>query len=175
MSEKKKEVRRLRLGMERKSGKKEIEKEVERILLSEYQHYFRLAMSFVHQEADACDIVQTGAYKAVRGSGSLKKKEYAATWIYRIMLNEIFRFCRQPKYEPLEAASSIGREDEYEEFDLHRALDALPAADKAVIELRYFEDMKLEQIAEILQENVNTVKSRLYRSLKKLRLELEEE
>ena len=44
--------------------------------------------------------------------------------------------------------------------------------DKAVLELRYFEDMKLEDIARVLGENQNTVKSRLYRGLKKLRLEL---
>ena len=38
----------------------------------------------------------------------------------------------------------------------------------------FFEDKKLEEIAEILQENVNTVKSRLYRGVKKLRLEMED-
>ena len=46
--------------------------------------------------------------------------------------------------------------------------------DKAVVELRYFEDMKLEEISEILEENVSTVKSRLYRSLKKLKVKLGE-
>ena len=65
-----------------------------------------------------------------------------------------------------------GREDRYEIFDLRRALDAMEERDKAVIELRYFEDMKLEDIARVLGENQNTVKSRLYRGLKKLRLEL---
>ena len=44
-----------------------------------------------------------------------------------------------------------------------------------IVELKYFEDMKLEEIAAILDLNVNTVKSRLYRSLKKLRLVLEED
>ena len=43
-----------------------------------------------------------------------------------------------------------------------------------MIQLKYFEDMKLSEIAEVLGENVNTVKSRLYRGLKKLRLELSE-
>ena len=38
-----------------------------------------------------------------------------------------------------------------------------------MIILKYFEDKKLEEIADILDENVNTIKSRLYRSLKKLR------
>ena len=64
------------------------------------------------------------------------------------------------------------REDRYENIDLRRALDAMEERDKAVIELRYFEDMKLEDIARVLGENQNTVKSRLYRGLKKLRLEL---
>ena len=53
-------------------------------------------------------------------------------------------------------------------------MDALGLEDKLVVELRYFEDMKLEEIAEILNENLSTVKSRLYRSLKKLRVRLSE-
>ncbi len=150
------------------------EKCVEQILLKEYNRYFRLAMSFVHNEADAADIVQNGAYKAIKGSGKLKNPEYAATWIYRIMLNEIFRFGKMPLYISLDAIGENGYEDVYENFDLKRAMDGLSKEDKAVVELRYFEDLKLEEIGEILQENVNTVKSRLYRSMKKLRMKLEE-
>lgn len=60
-------------------------------------------------------------------------------------------------------------EDGSASLDLQRALDALPEQDKAVILLRYFEDMKLEEIAMILEEKLSTVKSRLYRSMKKLR------
>ena len=52
---------------------------------------------------------------------------------------------------------------------MQRAMEALSKEDRAVVVLKYFEDMKLEEIADILDENVNTVKSRLYRSLKKLR------
>ena len=62
-----------------------------------------------------------------------------------------------------------GREDTYADVDLQRALDGLSPQDKAIVLLKYFEDKTLEEIAEILDENVNTVKSRLYRSLKKLR------
>ena len=50
-----------------------------------------------------------------------------------------------------------------------RAIDALEDKDKAIIILKYFEDKKLEEIADILEENVNTIKSRLYRNMKKLR------
>lgn len=52
---------------------------VEQLLLENYNHYYRLAYSYVHNEADACDIVQNGAYKVILNSGSLKREEYAAT------------------------------------------------------------------------------------------------
>lgn len=92
------------------------------------------------------------------------------------MLNEIFNFYRERQPVSLEEMEQernlLSVEDTYENFDLRKALDGLEKEDKAVVELRYFEDMKLEEISEILNENVNTVKSRLYRSLKKLRVKL---
>ena len=52
-------------------------------------------------------------------------------------------------------------------------INRLDDKSRTVIILRYFEDLKLEDIADIVGENLNTVKARLYRTLKKLRLELE--
>ena len=142
--------------------------------MEKYNQYYCLAYSYVHNEADAYDIVQNGAYKALKGSHALKKPEYAETWVYRIMLNECFRYLKQPKllsYESIqdENKGELGYIDNaYENIELQQALDSLSAQDKAVIILRFFEDRKLEEIAEILEENVSTVKSRLYRSMKKL-------
>lgn len=158
------------------SRKAKKEQKVEQVLLENYNSYYRLAYSYVHNEADAGDIVQNGAYKAILHSDSLKQEEYVATWVYRIMLNEIFRFLKKDKPISLdEIQVEYGREDSYENVDLRNALDAMSMEDKAVIELKYFEDLKLTEIAEVLGENVNTVKSRLYRGLKKLRLELAED
>ena len=141
------------------------EQKIEELLLENYNRYYRLAYSYVHNEADAADIVQN--------SDSLKNVEYAQTWIYRIMLNEIFQCAKKKQLVSLdELPTEQGQEDHYENIDLKRALDQMNPQDKAVIELRYFEDMKIEDIAKVLDENVNTVKSRLYRGLKKLRLEL---
>lgn len=148
---------------------------IEGIILENYNQYYRLAYSYVHNEADAGDIVQNGAYKALRSGHTLKHPEYARTWVYRIMLNECFRYVKQSRllsYESIqeENGEEAGyTEDAYANVDLQRALDALPEKDKAIVIMRYFEDRKLEEIAEILEENVNTVKSRLYRSMKKLR------
>lgn len=126
------------------------------------------------QDAEA-QIVQNGAYQAIWHGASIKNPDYAKTWVYRIMLNECFRCLGQPKnlsYEAVreEYGMEMGyTEDAYGNIDLQRALEKLSPEDKAVIILRYFEDKKLEEIADILAENISAVKCRLYRSLKKLR------
>ena len=157
-------------------GKDKKEQKIEQLLLENYNSYYRLAYSYVHNESDACDIVQNGAYRAILHSDTLSQEKYAATWLYRIMLNEIFRFVKKEQPISLDAVEAEqGKEDTYENIDLQRALDMLPKEDKAVIELKYFEDMKLTEIAEVLNENVNTIKSRLYRGLKKLRVEFSDD
>lgn len=157
------------------------QKIIEKIILEQYNRYYRLAYSYVHNEMDAEDIVQSGAYKALKGSGTLNNPEYAGTWVYRIMLNEIFQFVKQPQMESYECLQEEkgteieAVEDVYEDIDLQRALDRLPPQDKAIIIMKFFEDKKLEEIAEILDENLSTVKSRLYRSMKRLRIKLSDE
>ena len=154
---------------------------IEQIILENYNQYYRIAYSYVHNEADASDIVQNGAYKAIRNSHTLNNPEYAKTWVYRIMLNECFGYVKQYKFLSYEAIQDengmeLGyMEDNYTNIDLQRALDSLPNKDKAIVILKYFEDKKLEEIADILGENVNTIKSRLYRSIKKLRMALFDE
>lgn len=165
------------------SGKKDKTNKtlIEQIILEKYNQYYRLAYSYVHNEEDANDIVQNGAYKALRSSHTLKEPEYAETWVYRIMLNECFRHFKRPQFLSYEAIQEErgqefeGAEDSYTDIDLQRALDVLSEKDRAIIILKYFEDKKLEEIADILDENVNTIKSRLYRSMKKLRRTLSSE
>lgn len=61
--------------------------------------------------------------------------------------------------------------------DLHLAetLDELPMMYREVIILRFFEDMKLEDVALVLNIPLSTVKSRLYQSLKILRMNMKQE
>ena len=151
--------------------------QMEAVLLDNYDRYYRLAYSYTHNEQDAGDIVQNGAYKAIRNAPLLKSREYCATWLYRIMLNEIFDFHRKrrdtaPLNEMPTERSEFDREDI---LDLRAAIDALPHEEKAIVLLRFFEDCTLSEIAEILELNLNTVKSRLYRCLEKLKLDLSSE
>ena len=60
------------------SGKTK-EKAVEDLLLQNYDQYYRLAYRYVHNDADAGDLVLNGAYNAIRRSTELKKVRYADT------------------------------------------------------------------------------------------------
>lgn len=153
-----------------------MEKLIHDTLVGNYVKYYRLAYSYVHNESDAQDIVQEGAYKAILNSGKLQNRAFADTWICRIMINEALQFLRTRKREagPLEEYQETGKEDCYGDEDLKTALDSLQENDRTVIVLRFFEDRTLEEIARILEENVSTVKSRLYRTLKRLQLTLSE-
>ncbi len=143
-------------------------------LTTEYAMFYRIAFSYVRSEADAQDIVQESAYKAIYHANKLKKPEYAKTWICRIVINEAVSYLRKRKKEQEEPilADMADRERE-DTTDLRRALEKLAPEEKSVIILRFFEDMKLDEIAAVCQESVSTVKSRLYRTLKKLKLDLE--
>ncbi len=118
-------------------------------------------------------IILIVAYKAILKSDSLKEPQYVETWVYRIVVNEACSFLRSRKestdVDEIQAAS----EDTYENIDLKRAIENLDPKDRAIVVLRFFEDRQLEEIAKILDENLSTVKSRLYRVMKKLRLNLE--
>ena len=102
------------------------EQAVEHALTEGYEKYYRLAYSYVHNEADALDIVQEAAYKAILKSDSLKEPQYVETWVYRIVVNEACSFLRSRKestdVDEIQAAS----EDTYENIDLKRAKIWIP-------------------------------------------------
>lgn len=154
-------------------GKKE--KAVEAQLLANYKKYYRMVFTYVRNETDALDVVQEGAYKAMYRADQLRELAYADTWICRIMLNEAKEFLRRNKseYEDI-FETEIGKDEVYEDIDLRRAIDGLAPKEKTIVILRYFEDMSLEQVADVMQENLSTVKSRLYRTLDKLKVKLSE-
>lgn len=154
--------------------RKKITGQTEKILIDQYERFYRLAYSYVHNEADALDVVQESACKAITQCKNLKDTEKLLPWLCRIVVNTSLDLLRsQVKEQPTEELPETATVDKYEEFDLKEALNRLEPKNCAIIILRYFEDMKIEDIALVVDENVNTVKARLYRSLKKLRVQLD--
>lgn len=143
-----------------------------RELQARKEKYYRIAYSYVKNEHDALDIVGEAAYKGLRTLGTLRQPDYFDTWMTRIVINAAIDFtrsrsrvtlCEEPALEVLSAPEEdLTPEDS---MDLYKALDALSEKDRML----YFEEQSFVQIAEILQEPETTVKSRLYRALRKMR------
>ncbi|MBS6398017.1 MAG: sigma-70 family RNA polymerase sigma factor [Clostridiales bacterium] len=148
---------------------------VHECLVKNYEKYYRIAYSYTFQEQDAMDIVQEGAYKAILKSDTLNQPEYADTWICRIMMNEAVRFLEKYRGRTvnIEEVPETGQTDQIEDVDLQRALNKLDEKERAIVVLRYFEEEKLETIGKLMDLNVNTVKSRLYRAIDKLKAYME--
>ena len=133
------------------------------LLLTHQQKFYRLAYSYCHNAETATDMVQAAACKALENYTTVKKPQYLKTWFYRILINECLDYLRRSKRELAEDVLPA------------QAILELPPELKTILLLHYFEDLTLRQIAQITQTNENTVKSRLYSGLKKLRLTLEED
>jgi RNA polymerase sigma-70 factor (ECF subfamily) len=156
--------------------RQKIEEEAERMLIDNYDKYYRLAYSYVQNEQDALDIVQESAYRVIKDLDKLKERDYLSTWIYRIVIHNAIDSLRKKKRESVSLLEvELIHEDQYQEEDPLSLLSILEDKDRALVILKYLEDWKLEEISEIMEMNISTVKSRLYRALKKLKVILEPE
>ncbi|WP_250278027.1 sigma-70 family RNA polymerase sigma factor [[Clostridium] colinum] len=143
---------------------------IENTLLKNYNKYYKLAFSYVQNEADAMDIIQECSYKAIKNANLLKEDKYVDTWIYRIVINQCKTFLSKNIHITEDIyETNIPFEDKYENIDLKNALNCLDNDEKAIVILRFFEDLKIEDVANVLNINVNTAKSKLYRCLNKLK------
>lgn len=156
-----------------------LESHIADYVINNKESHYRLAYSYVKNREDALDIVQESIYKAISSKRTLKNPDHIRTWFYRIVVNTSLDFLRKQKKLVLSDDETMllneaACEDSYHDIDLQNALCELPDSCRSIIILRYFEDLKIDEIAEILDENVNTVKTRLYKSLEKLRIQLSE-
>lgn len=158
-----------------------IKEELAIIIKENQNNFYRLAYRYMRSEDDSIDIVQDAILKAFESIETLKHREYMKTWFYRILINEcVSKMRKNNKIVFINDYKDIPYEDN--KFDekqnklaLFNAIENLDEKYKSVIILRFYEELKLEQIAYILNINVNTVKSRLYRALDILKIDLKDD
>lgn len=160
------------------SSKKIKEKKLKNYIVENKNSFYRIAYSYVKNENDALDIVQESICKGLSKIDKLDNIDSIKPWFYRIIINTSIDYIRKnKKYIQIQDELSVSSFIEYDidtEIDIQNALDNLSNDYKIVIMLRYFEDMKIADIANVLDENINTVKTRLYKALKLLKIKIEE-
>lgn len=145
-------------------------------LIETQDRSYRLAYSVLRDREEALDAVQTAVCRALERQDSLRDPGAVRTWFTRILINACNDLLRQrSRVVPFpENGEEPSREDpEPSDEFLARRVDALPAEMGTVIKLRFYEELTLKEIGEVTGQNINTVKSRLYAGLRKLRVAME--
>jgi len=144
------------------------------------EQLYKMAYSYVKNKDDALDIVQDAIYKAYISYNKVKNAKYEKTWLIRILINTSLDFIRKRKkmlsldMDYMENVVDTKSENHHTKLMLEEALDKLNEKQKTVIILRYFEDMKLNDIASTLNTPVSTIKSILYRALDEMKIYIKE-
>ncbi len=138
---------------------------------------YRFAYFYVKNQQYAEDVVSQSVIKALSSLGQLREPEFIKSWFYRIVITTSLTYLNKNKktvyMAPDDLDSFDNTVDAYEDIDLKEAIEKLPLKYRSIVILRYFEGFSLKEIAMLLSENLNTVKTRLYKVLKILKLEMD--
>lgn len=138
--------------------------------------FYRLARSYVRNSDDALDMVHDAVVRAMEKCGTLRDPSVMKTWFYKILVNTCLMHLRRQKHElrgesfEADVPSDSGGLDDA--IALRRAVAELSPKLRTVVILRFFHGMSLAEIAEATGANLSTVKTRLYRALDILKVEL---
>jgi RNA polymerase sigma-70 factor (ECF subfamily) len=164
------------------------------LVLGQQTYVYSIAMSLMHNPADAADMTQEAFIRLMRSLGTYRGETKFTTWLYRLVTNICLDGLRRRgrAVDSLdEPASSAAGEDAQtagerladadrwsqpeQEVELREsatevreALVGLPTAQRLALTLHYFEDLRYEDIAEVMGVPLNTVKSHIRRGKERL-------
>ena len=146
------------------------------------EEIYKIAYLYTKQSQNSLDIFQDTVYHALKSVKTLKDPLYFDTWLIRITINCCNAYVKRKKQITENELQVL---DEYEfdqidheadvfenlsaKLDLWDAIDQLDTNSKTIVILRFYKDLSLSQISEILSCPLNTVKTRLYRALAALK------
>lgn len=145
----------------------------EKLLLQYKSYLYKVAYTYVKDKQVALDILQETSFKAWLNIHTLKDEEKFKPCITKILVNTALNYIKkESKVIYMEDENSIIYSEKSisieEKLDLYDAIDLLKPKYKTVIILKYFDDMKIEDISYVLNIPENTVKSHLKRAKESL-------
>lgn len=144
---------------------------VENFINENINSAYRFAFTYMKNQHDAEDVVSESIIRALKAADSVKDPERIKPWFFRIVSNTaITQIKKKQKVVPFESMENEDiYEDSYSISDLNEMIEKLPKEYMEIIVLRFFEDMKIKDVAEVLDINENTAKTRLYKALRLLK------
>lgn len=137
-------------------------------------------MVLVHDDAD--DVLQNTFIKAWTGLENFRGDSKLSTWLYRIAVNESLNFLERHRktQTSIDSEDAFGQEiantlqsDPYfdgdeVELQLQQAIALLPEKQRAVFNMKYFQEMKYEEMSAVLGTSVGALKASYHHAVKKI-------
>lgn len=148
-----------------------------------YWHIRRIVMN--HDDSD--DVLQNTFIKVFRNIENFKGESKLYSWIYRIATNEALSFLKTKSRKLGQSSESLQESlanrlesDVYFEGDeiqlkLQKAIATLPEKQKLIFNMKYFEELKYDEISEILDTSVGGLKASYHLAVKKIQSYLQED
>ena len=165
----------------------------EQLVLAHQRQVYNLCLRICCNEADAMDLSQEAFIRAWHGLGQYQFGAEFSTWLYRLTRNVCIDFLRRKKRQQHVSLTFSDDEDEGKELSvpdpeplpeervifnekqaaIRAAMNALPVDFREILQLRVVQELPYEQIAQIMDLPVGTVKSRLARARLQLKKRLD--
>lgn len=141
-----------------------------------YWHIRRMVIT--HEDAD--DVLQNSLIKAWKGLINFKEESQLYTWLYRIATNETITFLNKKKkrfFIPIndvehELSSKLESDDFYTgdeiQLKLQKAILTLPEKQRLIFNMKYYDELKYEEISAILKTSVGGLKASYHIAAKKI-------
>jgi RNA polymerase sigma-70 factor (ECF subfamily) len=151
------------------------------LLLNKYQQkiYWHVRRMVIDHD-DADDLVQDVFIKVWKNLPGFRSDAQLYTWMYRIATNECITFLNKKKQKnnisldeiDYELADTLSESDHFTgdqiQKKLQQALLTLPEKQKLVFNMKYFDDMKYEEISQVLGTSVGALKASFHLAVKKI-------
>src|ERR1700756_2850368 len=151
------------------------------LLLKKYQQklYWHIRRMVIDHD-DADDLIQDTFVKVWKNLPGFRSDAQLYTWMYRIATNECITFLKKKKQKnniPLDdvsyelsdtLADSAYFNGDQAQRKLQEALLTLPEKQKLVFNMKYYDDMKYEQMSDVLGTSVGALKASFHLAVKKI-------
>jgi len=157
------------------------------VLVARYQaKVMRLVYRYVNNTDVALDLVQDIFLKIFKNLVNFKGESKFSSWLFRVAVNDSIDYLRHVKvrkeqsldhlqesgYDVAETRpegdAAAGLEEREKRKQVRDAMAGLPENQRSVVIMKIYQEMTFEEIADVMEEPVSTIKSRLYKALNTL-------
>ena len=129
---------------------------------------YRQIRRMVYSHDDTNDILQNTFIKAWVNLDTFRGDARLSTWLYRIATNETLNFLQRKKDMTGLDDAPTAIDGNETELQLQKAIASLPDKQRAVFHLKYYEEMKYEEMSSILNTSVGALKASYHHAVKKI-------